>query len=126
MFTVYKLLLLVAGLINFIPVVGVLSGERIAQAYGVDVQGNDLALLLRHRALLFGLIGGFLLYSLVAPSLQWPAIIMATISMLGFLYLAWDLAPVNEQIGRVVIADLVALACVGIAVALRLSPLLRH
>ena len=125
MFTFYKLLLLVAGLINFIPVLGILSGERIAQAYGVDIQGNDLTLLLRHRALLFGLIGGFLLYSLFAPSMQWPAIIMATISMLGFLYLAWDLAPVNEQITKVVIADLVALACVVIAVCLRLSPLLR-
>ncbi len=125
MFTFYKLLLLVAGLINFIPVLGILSGERIAQAYGVDIQGHDLTLLLRHRAFLFGLIGGFLLYSLIAPAMQWPAIIMATISMLGFLYLAWDLAPVNEQIARVVIADLVALACVVIAVGLRLSPLLR-
>ena len=106
-----KLLLLIAGLINFMPVIGVLSGGRIAGAYGIEINGPDLELLLRHRALLFGLVGGFLLVSVFVPDWQWPAIAMAGLSMIGFLYLAWALSPVNAALLRVAVADLIGLFC---------------
>ena len=64
-----KILLVIAGLINFLPVIGILSAGRIAGAYDVEVEGPDLELLLRHRALLFGLVGGFLLASVVVPAI---------------------------------------------------------
>ena len=106
-----KILLVIAGLINFLPVIGILSAGRIAGAYDVEVEGPDLELLLRHRALLFGLVGGFLLASVVVPAWQWQAITIAGLSMLGFLVLAWELAPINTALLRIAIADLVGLAC---------------
>jgi hypothetical protein len=119
-----RILLAVAGLINFLPVIGLISAGRIAGAYDVDWEGRDLELLLRHRALLFGLVGGFLLASVFVPAWQWQAISMAGLSMLGFLYLAWELAPVNAALQRIVVADLVGLACLvaGAVLIWLLSP----
>ena len=119
-----RILLAVAGLINFLPVIGLISAGRIAGAYDVDWEGRDLELLLRHRALLFGLVGGFLLASVFVPAWQWQAISMAGLSMLGFLYLAWALAPVNAALQRIVVADLVGLACLvaGAVLIWLLSP----
>ena len=119
-----RILLAVAGLINFLPVIGLISAGRIAGAYDVEWAGRDLELLLRHRALLFGLVGGFLLASVILPAWQWQAISMAGLSMLGFLYLAWELAPVNAALQRIGVADLVGLACLvaGAVLIWMLSP----
>ena len=108
-----KVLLVIAGLINFLPVIGVLSAGRIAGAYEIEIEGTDMELLLRHRALLFGLVGGFLLASVFVPAWQWPAIFIAGLSMLGFLVLAWELAPLNAALVRIALADLVGLACLA-------------
>ncbi len=113
-----KILLAVAGLINFLPVIGVISAARIAGAYDVDWEGRDLELLLRHRALLFGLVGGFLLASVFVPAWQWQAITIAALSMVGFLFLAWELAPVNAAMEKIAMADLVGLACLVAGAAL--------
>ena len=118
-----KILLFIAGLINFLPVVGILSAGRISGAYDIEVEGPDLELLLRHRALLFGLVGGFLLVAVFVPAWQWQAITIAGLSMLGFLLLAWELAPVNNALVRIAIADLIGLACLlGGATILWLLP----
>ena len=113
-----KILLAIAGLINFLPVIGVISAGKIAGAYDVDWEGRDLELLLRHRALLFGLVGGFLLASVFVPAWQWQAITIAALSMVGFLFLAWELAPVNAAMGKIAMADLVGLACLVAGAAL--------
>lgn len=51
---VYLACLTPVGIINCRPVVGVVSAPRIAKAYGVKVASPEIELLLRHRALLFG------------------------------------------------------------------------
>ena len=51
----------IPGLINLYPLVGVLGAKQLESLYGVDVAAPDLALLLRHRAVLFGLLGALLL-----------------------------------------------------------------
>ncbi len=113
-------LLLGVGLINFLPVVGVLSVERIASAYAVEVVGPDLEILLRHRALLFGVLGGFVLYAAFTPALQWPAMVLAAVSMVGFLVLAWGVGGYNAALGKVAIVDVAGIALLLAAVALKL------
>ena len=50
-------LLFIVGVINFLPVMGVLSAARLSQAYAIELDGNDLVILMRQRALLFGIVG---------------------------------------------------------------------
>jgi hypothetical protein len=113
------ILLFIVGVINFLPVVGVLSAEKLSQAYAVDLVNNNLVILMRHRALLFGVVGGFILYSVFVPSYQGVAMVMAAITMLGYLYFVWAVGGYNDSIFRVAMVDVVGLVCLALAAALK-------
>ena len=104
-------LLVIVGLINFLPVAGLFSAERLSSAYGIELLSNDLIILMRHRALLFGVVGGFILYSVFVPAYQSAAMVMAAISMTGYLYLVWAVGGYNASIFRVAVVDMVGIAC---------------
>ncbi|MEX1665216.1 hypothetical protein [Zhongshania arctica] len=114
-----SILLFIVGLINFVPVIGVMSADRLSNAYSIELVGNDIVVLMRHRALLFGIIGGFILYSVFNPSYQIAAVIMAAISMLGFLYFVCAVGDYNGAIAKVAIIDLVGIAILAIAAVLK-------
>jgi hypothetical protein len=117
--TTISILLIIVGVINFLPVIGVLSAEKLHGAYSVELIGNDIIILMRHRALLFGLVGGFILYSVFKPSYQSAAMVMAAISMLGFLYFVWAAGDYNASIAKIAIIDLAGIVCLVIASALK-------
>ncbi len=104
-------MLLVVGVIHLLPLSGVLGAERLATLYGLPFNEPNLAILMRHRAVLFGLLGLFLVYAAFRPGLQTPAFLAGFASVLSFLWLAWWQGGYNPQIQRVVIADVVALVC---------------
>jgi len=114
-----SIFLLLVGLINFLPIIGVISAEKLSSAYSIELIGNDLIILMRHRALLFGLIGGFIIFSVFNPAYQIAAMVMAAISMLGFLYFVWVAADYNAAISKIAMIDLVGLVCLAIAVVLK-------
>jgi hypothetical protein len=109
--------LVAAGLIHLLPLAGVLGADKLAALYGIPVAGPDLAILMRHRAVLFGLIGVFCLAAAWHEALQWAALLMALASVLAFLALAWGTGGYNGAIARVVTADVIAavLLLAGIA-----------
>ncbi len=114
--------LIVVGVIHLLPLSGALGSERLAALYGIPVEDPNLAILMRHRAVLFGLLGGFLIYAAFRPTLQWLALLGGWGSVLSFLYLCLAVGGYNEQIARVFVADIVALAFLllgGITYALR-------
>ena len=53
-------MLVAVALIHLPPVLGLLGVAQMERAYGVSLPGPDLAVLMRHRALMFGLLGGFM------------------------------------------------------------------
>ncbi|EAS46834.1 hypothetical protein GB2207_04377 [gamma proteobacterium HTCC2207] len=114
-----SILLITVGLINFLPVIGIISAEKLSAAYAVELIGNDIVILMRHRALLFGLIGGFMLYSVWKPSYQSVAMVMAAISMLGFLFFVAAADHYNASITKIAIIDLIGLAGLAIAAGLK-------
>ena len=111
-------LLVIAGIIHLLPLSGVLGAERLAALYGLSFQEPNLLLLMRSRALLFGLLGAFMLYAAWRPTLQPLALFGGLVSVLGFLLLAWSGPGYNDALRRVVIADWVALGCLVVAVLL--------
>ena len=120
MYKLYLLLLFIVGVINFLPVIGVLSLDRINQLYGLSLADNNLATLLRHRALLFGLIGGFIIYSVFNPEYQVAAIILAAISMLGYLCILWLSGDTNSELIKVARIDIIGLVLLLVAVVLKI------
>ena len=102
--------LIVAGLIHLLPLAGVLGADKLAALYGIPIAGPDLAILMRHRAVLFGLIGALCLVAAWREPLQWAALLTALASVAAFLALAWGTGGYNAAIGRVVTADIVAAA----------------
>ena len=112
-------LLLIVGLINFIPITGIFSAEQLGKLYGVNITDNNLLILLKHRALLFGLTGGFILYAAFVPSLHKYVFILGFISMLGFVIIAWNTGSYNELIKRIITIDLFALLCLTTALILK-------
>ena len=102
--------LVIVGLIHLLPVSGILGGDRLTALYGVGAADPNLQLLLRHRAVLFGLLGLFLVFAAFRPGLQPLAFAAGCASVVSFLVLArgFELTP---QIARVVLADWIALAC---------------
>ena len=104
-------ILLIVGIIHLLPLSGVLSANRLQKLYGIAVEDTNLEILMRHRAVLFGLLGAFLIAAAFLPSLQLAALVAGFVSVVSFLYLAADVGSFNEQVNRVVIADKVAVIC---------------
>ena len=106
--------LLVVGVIHLLPISGVVGSTRLQQLYGIAVNDPNLEILLRHRAVLFGLLGAFLVYAAFRPATQPIAFAAGFISVLTFFWLAYSVGNFNVAIGRVVSADVVALTCLVI------------
>lgn len=107
--------LILVGFIHLLPLQGLLGAERIAALYGVTADDNNMAILLLHRAVLFGLLGCFFIFSAFKPGLQSAAIAVALISTLSFILIAQLLAPVNSAIAKVVFADWIAVVLLLVA-----------
>jgi hypothetical protein len=117
-------MLLIVGIIHLLPLSGVLSANRLQMLYGIAVEDPNLEILMRHRAVLFGLLGAFLIAAAFLPSLQLAALAAGFVSVVSFLYLAAAVGNFNEQVNRVVIADKVAVICLVVgAVAYVMSRL---
>lgn len=114
---VVSICLLVAAVIHLLPLVGVLGGDRLQSLYGVSIEGPDLQILMRHRAVLFGLLGTYLLIAAFMPALQPSALAVGLVSVLSFLLLAWTTDGYNASIARVVTADVIALVALLIGTA---------
>jgi len=104
-----SLSLLLVAAIHLMPLVGVLGPARLGMLYGLDFGDPNLAILMRHRAVLFGLLGTYFAFAAFRRRLQPMALLVATISVVSFLALAWSTGSYNAAVGRVVVADLVAL-----------------
>lgn len=106
--------LVLVAVIHLLPLPGVLGADTLTRLYGIPVEGADLALLLRHRAVLFGLLGAGLIAAVFLPAWRPAAYVAAFVSVVSFLVLAALEAPSNPAITRVVIADVIALGLLAV------------
>lgn len=117
---VTKGILILAGLIHLIPAVAVLGERSLVMLYELAPMDANVRLLLRHRAVLFALLGLFLIYAAWAPALQSPAIIAGFVSVASFIVLYWLEGPHNAALQKVAVIDAV------IALLLVLAALMRR
>jgi hypothetical protein len=113
-------MLVVVAVIHLLPLSGVLGSERLSALYGLSIDEPNLAILMRHRAVLFGLLGLFLLFAAFRPPFQTVAFIAGFVSVVSFLWLAWSVGGYNAQLARVFRADVIALVCLMVGGAAHL------
>lgn len=101
-------LILMVGLINLMPVAGVASAARLQALYGVAVADANLLNLMRHRAVLLGIVGGLLGAAALHPPLRPVGFAVGLISMLSFVLVAWGVGSYNAELRRVLLVDVVA------------------
>ena len=116
-----KIILVLVGLVNFFPVIGLTSSEKLASLYGIDAPGGDLLILLQHRALLFGVLGAIIICSAFRHHLRRAAVIMGFLSMLGFIVLLLLSNNYGGKLWTVALVDLIA----SIALAIVAVPVFR-
>jgi hypothetical protein len=109
----WTFLVLVAAAINLAPVLGAFAPGRMSAAYGVELGDANLQILMRHRAVLFGLVGGLLVAAAFHPPLRTVGYVVGFSSMVSFLVLAWLVGGYGAEIQRVVAIDGVGIAALA-------------
>ena len=109
--------LVVTALVHLLPAIGVLGAERLVSLYGMTLADGPLLVLMRHRALLFGVLGAFMLHAAWSAPLQSWALAAGIVSTLGFIVLAWG---AEGPLGTVMWID------VGLLVALVIAALVHR
>lgn len=115
--TLTVICLALSALIHLLPLGGVLGARQLSKLYGMDFRDTNLTLLMRHRSVLFGLIGGILLYSCFVTEARPLAITAGLVSVVSFLMLARLQCQYSKAIRKIVIADYVALVLLLVAAA---------
>ncbi len=100
--------LIFVGIINLLPVVGVIGGNMLNNLYDVTLDDPNLELLMRHRAILFGIIGGYILLAAFDTKLRLTAILIGLVSMLSFVVLFLIAENPNEALRRIFVIDVFA------------------
>lgn len=104
-------MLLIVALIHLLPSSGALGVEKLTALYGLSFDEPNLEILMRHRAVLFGLLGLFFAFAAFESRFHTVALIVGFVSVVSFLLFAWTGEGHNAQIGRVIGADIIALVC---------------
>lgn len=91
-----------AALIHLAPLPGLSGAAALQTLYGLELRDADLLLLLRHRALMFGLLGIGLLGAIRIASWRRPLWIAGLVSAAGFIALSLG-ADHGAAIGRIVL-----------------------
>ena len=114
---VYRITLFISGLINLLPALLAFLPGKISKSYGIDIPNANYELLLRHRAILFGIIGGLMIFSAITRKLYETATTAGLISMLSFIILYFLIGKdINSELKKVMIVDTIATAilCIGL------------
>jgi hypothetical protein len=111
---VFRISLFLAGIINFIPSSLAFFSNKISTSYGIDVANGNLELLLRHRAVLFGIVGGLMLYSALTRRYYELSVVLGSVSMLSFVILYFSIGDINSELKKVMLFDVAAIVILAI------------
>jgi hypothetical protein len=121
-----RAVLVAAGLVHLLPAAGLLGARALERLYGVAIDDADLLLMLRHRALLFGLLGAGLLAAVVVPALRTALLTAGLLSTAGFCLLALPFAELSPALRRVALIDLPLVPALALALYAQLRATMPH
>ncbi len=98
-------LFIIAGLINFVPISGIVSGDQLSKLYQIEIASADIELLLRHRAILFGIVGSIIIAAGFVASLRPVATVAGLVSMVAFILLVFATKNSNPNLVQIAWID---------------------
>ena len=107
---IVSVVLVLVAVIHALPLLGVLGADQVARMYGISVADPNVELLLRHRAVLFGLLAAFLACAAARPPLHSAALAAGLVSVVSFLVLSHPVGTHSAELATVVRVDWAALA----------------
>ena len=110
--------LILVGIIHLLPLSGVLGKRHLRALYGIAVDDTNLAILMRHRAVLFGVLGVLMIEAAFNGAHQGLAFVIAFVSLTSFLLIE-RLEGGDEKLRRVALVDWFALMLVLIGAGAR-------
>jgi len=113
-------LLILVGVLNLAPGIVFFAPESSVSLYSIDLIDPDLAVAMRHRAVMLALLGAALIFAAVRKDVLVPVVVAALIGKLAFLFLVYTTSGVNAELGRVAFFDIGAVVLLLIALVLHL------
>ena len=118
---VVPVVLVVVAVIHALPLAGVLGAAKLSMLYGVSLDEPAVELLLRHRAVLFGLVAALCGYAAIRPELHGVALIAGFASVVSFLLLARPVSTLTPALTMIVQVDWVALVLLLVGAVVHLQ-----
>jgi len=107
---IFRICLFIAGIINTIPTFLAFLPDKISTSYGIEIPDSNLELLLMHRAVLFGIIGGIMIYSAISKRNYNLAVCIGLISMISFIILLkLSNGEINPELVKVMWMDIIGI-----------------
>lgn len=120
----FRTVLFLVGVVNVLPALIAFMPSKISSSYGVGIPDSNYELLLRHRGVFFGIIGGFMIYSAFCKSYYKIATFFGTISMISFVFLYYIICcSINSKLHTIMMIDIFAtVILLGSYIAYLLAP----
>ena len=84
--------------------------HKIKDSYGIEIPNANYELLLRHRAILFGIIGGIMIYSAITKKNYALAVCIGLISMVSFIItLKLTNGDINPELNKIMKVDIIGI-----------------
>jgi len=116
---IFRICLFIAGIINIIPSILAFLPNKITKSYGIAIPNANYELLLRHRAILFGIVGGIMIYAAITKTHYTLAVCIGFISMVSYLLLIQLVnGPINQELTKVGNIDIIGILILLIGFAL--------
>lgn len=106
---IFRILLFIAGGINFAPSLLAFLPSKIPSSYGLEMLNQNYELVLRHRAVMLGIVGGLMIYAAISKKYYTLAFVVGFISMISFVLFYLMLDGINPELEKVMKLDLLAI-----------------
>lgn len=110
-------LLVLVGVLNLTPATVFFVPSQMGSLYGLELPADDLGIIVRHRAVLLGLLGAAMIYAAFRKNAVVPVVTGAMIGKVAFLFLVWSVTHTAEMEG-VAMFDIGAIAALVVVLAL--------
>ena len=111
----FRIALFISGIINILPSLWAFLPDKISKSYGIEIPNSNYELLIRHRAILFGIIGGLMIYSALVKKHYELSTIAGLVSMTSFIILYFIIGKdINQELKKVMMIDVVATVILSI------------
>jgi hypothetical protein len=109
--------LALSAVVHALPAVALIGRSHLERAYGVSLEDPGVVLLLRHRAVLFGILAAAAVAALFSEALRTPVLVASLVSVGSYVILWRGQHVRSAKLDRVARVDVVMVVVLGAGLA---------